>query len=208
MTPFYCDGLLCGLTWCIGSMPDKQGIVMSIVWCLPLPLIFLLTISQVSHCCCLKNNLTMPVLLLKTIPYFYTNEPVWRIGHTETRIDFYMAGMCNQPVQLQGTDCTRGSPGSQATTSPEGRWNDMTAGWSSCRFLNWWRGFLFIKSLFRADRGSLGALPVTVIILAIQSLSCYRFRPQDYVPDSFVQIKCFGLGCEINLQIPNSPADL
>ena len=78
---------------------------------------------------------------------------------------------------------------------------------SSCRFLNCWRGFLFIKSLFRADRGSLGALPVTVI-LAIQSLSCYRFRPQDYVPDSFVQIKCFGLGCEINLQIPNSPADL
>merc|ERR1712130_173497 len=60
---------------------------------------------------------------------------------------------------------------------------------------------------FRADQGSLEALPVTVI-LAIQSLGCYHFRPQDYVPDSFVQIKCFGLGCEINLQIPNSPADL
>jgi len=58
-----------------------------------------------------------------------------------------------------------------------------------------------------ADQGSLEALPVTVII-AIQNLSCYHFRPQDYVPDSFVQIKCFGLGCEINLQIPNSPADL
>ena len=32
-----------------------------------------------------------------------------------------LAGMCNLPVRLQGTDCTRGSPGSQATTSPEGR---------------------------------------------------------------------------------------
>ena len=35
-----------------------------------------------------------------------------------------LAGMCNLPVRPQGTDCTRGSPGSQATTSPEGRsWN-------------------------------------------------------------------------------------
>ena len=68
------------------------------------------------------------------------------------------------------------------------------------------------KLIFRVEEeDSLGALPVTVI-LAIQRASVaivsgHRTMRRIALSKQ-IQIKCFGLGCEINLQIPNSPADV